>query len=79
MEMQELGYNCHLTDFQAALCLSQLKQANEEGLQKRKEIARRHDEAFAGILKTTVTNDARSANDPMTAKGPNDARSANEY
>lgn len=45
MEMQELGYNYRLTDFQAALGISQLKRA-EEGLQKRHEIANRYYEAF---------------------------------
>lgn len=37
-EMQELGYNYRLTDFQAALGLSQLKRA-DDGLIRRKEIA----------------------------------------
>lgn len=46
MEMQELGYNYRLTDFQAALGLSQLKRA-DEGLAKRKSIAKKYDEAFA--------------------------------
>lgn len=45
MEMQELGYNYRLTDFQAALGLSQLERA-EENLAKRRTIARRYDEAF---------------------------------
>lgn len=44
-EMQELGYNYRLTDFQAALGLSQLKRA-DEGLQRRIEIASRYQEAF---------------------------------
>jgi UDP-4-amino-4,6-dideoxy-N-acetyl-beta-L-altrosamine transaminase len=44
-EMQELGYNYRLTDFQAALGLSQLKRA-DKGLQRRIEIARRYQEAF---------------------------------
>ena len=47
MEMQDLGYNYRLTDFQAALGLSQLKRA-DEGLKRRKEIARKYDEAFKG-------------------------------
>ena len=38
MEMQELGYNYRLTDFQSALGISQLKRASS-GLQKRKQIA----------------------------------------
>ncbi len=45
MEMQELGYNYRITDFQCALGISQLKRA-EEGLEKRKEIAKRYDLAF---------------------------------
>ena len=45
MEMQTLGYNYRLTDFQAALGISQLKKA-EEGLQVRKEIAKRYFDAF---------------------------------
>ena len=45
MEMQELGYNYRLTDFQAALALSQLNRA-EENIAKRRLIARRYDEAF---------------------------------
>ncbi len=45
MEMQELGYNYRLTDFQSALGLSQLKRA-AEGLQRRLLIARRYDDAF---------------------------------
>lgn len=45
MEMQELGFNYRLTDFQAALGLSQLKRA-DEGLQRRQEIAKTYYEAF---------------------------------
>ncbi|MET0393399.1 MAG: UDP-4-amino-4,6-dideoxy-N-acetyl-beta-L-altrosamine transaminase [Chitinophagaceae bacterium] len=47
MEMQELGYNCRLTDFQAALGLSQLKKA-EKGLVRRREIAKNYAGAFHG-------------------------------
>ncbi|RYG49047.1 MAG: UDP-4-amino-4,6-dideoxy-N-acetyl-beta-L-altrosamine transaminase, partial [Chitinophagaceae bacterium] len=46
-EMHELGYNYRLTDFQAALGLSQLKRA-DQGLERRRAIARKYDEAFAG-------------------------------
>ncbi|CAL66992.1 UDP-4-amino-4,6-dideoxy-N-acetyl-beta-L-altrosamine transaminase [Christiangramia forsetii] len=46
MEMQELGYNYRLTDFQAALGTSQLKRA-DEGLEKRRMLAARYDQAFA--------------------------------
>lgn len=44
-EMQVLGYNYRLTDFQAALGLSQLKRA-DEGLKRRKEIAHTYYHAF---------------------------------
>lgn len=46
MEMQELGYNYRLTDFQAALGSSQLKRA-DSGLARRREIATVYNEAFA--------------------------------
>lgn len=45
MEMQHLGFNYRLTDFQAALGASQLQRA-DEGLARRREIARRYQEAF---------------------------------
>lgn len=44
-EMQVLGYNYRLTDFQAALGTSQLKRA-DEGLKRRQEIAHIYYEAF---------------------------------
>ena len=47
-KMQELGYNYRLTDFQAALGLSQLKRA-DEGLKRRQKIAVRYNEAFKRI------------------------------
>jgi UDP-4-amino-4,6-dideoxy-N-acetyl-beta-L-altrosamine transaminase len=47
MEMQDLGYNYRLTDFQAALGLSQLKRA-DEGLKRRREIAQNYSNAFEG-------------------------------
>src|SRR3989339_272312 len=46
-EMQELGYNYRLTDFQAALAISQLKRA-KEGIKKRINIASVYEKAFAG-------------------------------
>ncbi|MDZ4795440.1 MAG: DegT/DnrJ/EryC1/StrS family aminotransferase, partial [Bacteroidota bacterium] len=45
MEMQDLGFNYRLTDFQAALGISQLKRA-EEGIKRRKEIALKYKKAF---------------------------------
>lgn len=47
-EMQELGYNYRLTDFQAALGISQLKRA-DSGLARRQEIAQRYTEAFSQL------------------------------
>jgi dTDP-4-amino-4,6-dideoxygalactose transaminase len=46
-EMEELGYNYRLTDFQAALGISQLKRAGE-GLERRRQIATTYAEAFDG-------------------------------
>ncbi|MBL0356349.1 MAG: UDP-4-amino-4,6-dideoxy-N-acetyl-beta-L-altrosamine transaminase [Chitinophagaceae bacterium] len=47
MEMQTLGYNYRITDFQAALGLSQLKRA-DAGLVRRRAIAAKYAAAFAG-------------------------------
>jgi UDP-4-amino-4,6-dideoxy-N-acetyl-beta-L-altrosamine transaminase len=46
MEMQTLGYNYRFTDFQAALGISQLSRA-DEGLAKRKSIAKKYESSFA--------------------------------
>ncbi|MEM7659173.1 MAG: UDP-4-amino-4,6-dideoxy-N-acetyl-beta-L-altrosamine transaminase [Bacteroidota bacterium] len=46
-EMQHLGYNYRLTDIQAALGISQLEGA-QAGVERRRAIAKRYDEAFAG-------------------------------
>lgn len=45
-EMQELGYNYRITEFQAALGISQLKRLNWS-IKRRNEIAEKYDEAFA--------------------------------
>jgi UDP-4-amino-4,6-dideoxy-N-acetyl-beta-L-altrosamine transaminase len=47
MEMQTLGFNYRITDFQAALGTSQLQRA-DEGLMKRRLIASIYNEAFNG-------------------------------
>jgi len=47
-EMQELGFNYRLTDFQAALGISQLKRA-DDGLKRRREIAMVYEKAFTEI------------------------------
>lgn len=44
-EMQDLGYNYRITDFQAALGISQLKRL-DWSIQRRNEIARKYDESF---------------------------------
>ncbi|WP_445721055.1 UDP-4-amino-4,6-dideoxy-N-acetyl-beta-L-altrosamine transaminase [Flavobacterium sp.] len=48
MEMQTLGFNYRITDFQAALGVSQLERA-DEGLVKRRSIASIYYEAFKGL------------------------------
>lgn len=47
-EMVDLGFNYRLTDFQCALGLSQLRKL-PRWLARRREIARRYDEAFADL------------------------------
>jgi UDP-4-amino-4,6-dideoxy-N-acetyl-beta-L-altrosamine transaminase len=47
MEMQELGYNYRITDFQCALGKSQLERANNS-VRRRREIAQRYKEALEG-------------------------------
>lgn len=47
MELQTLGFNYRLTDFQAALGISQLQRA-DEGIQRRREIAATYNNAFIG-------------------------------
>jgi UDP-4-amino-4,6-dideoxy-N-acetyl-beta-L-altrosamine transaminase len=47
MEMQELGFNYRLTDFQSALGISQLKKA-DKGLKRRIAIAKKYAKAFKG-------------------------------
>lgn len=47
-EMQDLGFNYRLTDFQAALGVTQLARA-DRGLDRRQEIAKKYDEAFKDI------------------------------
>lgn len=47
MEMQTLGYNYRITDFQAALGNSQLQRA-DEGILRRRKIAADYNKAFSG-------------------------------
>ncbi|MCK9409583.1 MAG: UDP-4-amino-4,6-dideoxy-N-acetyl-beta-L-altrosamine transaminase [Bacteroidetes bacterium] len=55
MEMQELGFNYRLTDFQAALGLSQLRRA-DIGLARRRAIAEKYFNAFNG--KSYITGES---------------------
>ncbi|MEZ4935362.1 MAG: DegT/DnrJ/EryC1/StrS family aminotransferase [Saprospiraceae bacterium] len=55
-EMVELGYNYRLTDFQAALGISQLSRA-DEGLQRRRALAAQYDKAFEGTTITPLASD----------------------
>jgi UDP-4-amino-4,6-dideoxy-N-acetyl-beta-L-altrosamine transaminase len=47
-EQHDLGFNYRMTDFQSALGLSQLTRLSQY-VERRREIARRYDEAFAGM------------------------------
>ena len=47
-EQVSLGYNYRMTDFQAALLLSQLKKLDRFA-ERRKEIVKRYNEAFRGL------------------------------
>ena len=49
-EMQELGFNYRLTDFQSALGISQLAR-NDAGVKTRNQIANRYKKAFEGKIK----------------------------
>jgi len=64
MEMQTLGYNYRITDFQCALGLSQLTRA-EEGLARRREIANIYYEAFKNIPQLTDRNHEANRQQPI--------------
>lgn len=61
-EMRELGYNYRLTDFQAALALSQLKRA-DAGLIRRRSIAKKYSEALvlSGMEVPSIPSDYHHA------------------
>ena len=56
MEMQELGYNYRIPDILCALGISQLDRA-EEGLKRRRAIAKNYDFAFQNTKITTHAPD----------------------
>ncbi|MFN5984266.1 MAG: UDP-4-amino-4,6-dideoxy-N-acetyl-beta-L-altrosamine transaminase [Fluviicola sp.] len=59
MEMQELGYNYRLTDFQAALGITQLERA-DEGIKRRREIAKKYTDelnSISGVINTSGFNE----------------------
>ncbi|KUG07397.1 UDP-4-amino-4,6-dideoxy-N-acetyl-beta-L-altrosamine transaminase [Solirubrum puertoriconensis] len=51
-EMQELGYNYRMPDMLCALGITQLQRA-AEGLERRRQLARQYDAAFAGMAGIT--------------------------
>lgn len=56
-EMQLLGYNYRITDFQSALGISQLNRV-DEGLKRRREIADIYTKSFAGsVVRTLQVNE----------------------
>lgn len=57
-EMQELGYNYRITEFQAALGISQLKRL-DWSIERRNEIAKKYDTAFKG---TSIRTPFRAEN-----------------
>lgn len=59
MEMQTLGYNYRLTDFQAALGISQLQRA-DIGMERRQIIAKRYDEAFGNSPNIKIIRPAKN-------------------
>ena len=62
MEMQALGYNYRIPDMLCALGLSQLERA-EQGLERRRAIAKVYDEAFAGAEGIAVLGTSAEALD----------------
>ena len=54
-EMIDLGFNYRITDFQAALGVSQLKRANS-GLDRRQQIAERYTKAFSSVESIKTPN-----------------------
>jgi len=58
-EMQELGYNYRITDIQCALGISQLRKL-DKFVGRRREIARKYDEAFSKMSDIEIINETES-------------------
>jgi UDP-4-amino-4,6-dideoxy-N-acetyl-beta-L-altrosamine transaminase len=65
-EMQELGYNYRITDFQCALGMSQLARL-EELLDRRREIVSMYNAAFAGHEMLEIPRLRNPADEPITS------------
>ncbi len=61
-EMQELGFNYRITDFQCALGISQLSKI-DKFVERRREIAKKYDEAFANIDKIEPLRQSEESKD----------------
>lgn len=59
-EQISLGYNYRLTDFQAAMIMSQLDKI-EKFAKRRKEIVKRYDEAFSSVSELVVQKEIRES------------------
>lgn len=62
-EMQELGYNYRLTDFQCALGLSQLKKINRI-IQRRREIIKKYNSEFKDIPEIKIPEISQADSNP---------------
>jgi len=58
-EIQELGYNYRITDIQCALGISQLRKL-DKFVGRRREIARKYDEAFSKMSDIEIINETES-------------------